>query len=265
MTAKIGLRHLPARAGATYSVPSAFLMFVLIAPVTIDFAAFDWRAAVGYSLIGLLFPAAVTLLTFFSTDRIGPAMTGAISGTSPLFAIPAAVLVLDEAVPARAVVASIGVAIGIALLSWQVRRDGIDWRQLWMPVAASAVRGSAQVAVKAVMALWPSAFAAALFGYGVSSFVLIASDSGGRRRRGPPPRIGIAWFVATGLFNGGGLVLLYWAIAHAPVSVVAPIVATIPLIAVLFGWIVFRDRRFSARELAGILLSVAAIAYLVTG
>ncbi|MGE0312153.1 MAG: EamA family transporter [Lautropia sp.] len=262
IAARFGLDHLPVRVGATFSVPSAFVLFASMAPWTIDWAGFVWPAAIAFAAIGLFFPAAVTLLSFHSTEKLGSSATAAISGTAPLFAIPAAALVLDEPVPGRALAAAAGIAIGIALLSWNARRGGTDWRYLWLACLSPAIRALAQVLVKASMLWWPSAFAAALFGYGVSSVVLI----GYGWRRGPPlPRAGIGWFGLTGLCNGLGVLLFYWSVANAPVALVSPILATVPLIAVLIGFVVFRDRRPSLRESLGIAATVASVVWLVTG
>ncbi len=245
-------------------MPSAFVLFALLSPWTVDWAHVDWVAALSFSSIGLFFPAAVTLLSFLSTEKLGPSATAAISGTAPLFAIPAAALVLGEAVPARALLAATGIAIGIALLSASARRGGTDWRYLWLAGASAAIRALAQVLVKAAMVAWPSAFAAALFGYAVSSVVLIGYGRGGRRGA-PLPRAGIGWFGLTGLCNGVGVLLFYWSVASAPIALVSPILATVPLIAVLIGFVVFRDRRPSSREALGIVATVVSVIWLVTG
>lgn len=262
IAARFGLRYLPVRVGATFSVPTAFVLFAVISPWTIDWREFEPSAMLAFSAIGLFFPAAVTLLSFLSTEKLGPSATGAISGTSPLLAIPAAALILGEAVPTQALAAATGIAIGVALLSSSARRGGTDWRYLWLAGLSPAVRALAQVLVKATLVLWPSAFAATLFGYAVSSVLLIAW---GRRKPSGLPRAGIVWFGVTGLCNGLGVLLFYWSVVRAPIALVSPIAATVPLIAMLLGLIVFRDRRPSMREALGIVATVVSVIWLVSG
>jgi drug/metabolite transporter (DMT)-like permease len=282
ITVRIGLRRMPVRVGAAFSVPSAFALFVLLSPFSIDWSGFVPQAALAFAAIGLFFPAAVTILTFQATERFGAPITGAINGSSPLFALPAAALALGEAVPAHAVVATVGIVIGVAVLSLQRRAGAIALGQLWIPMLSAAVRGLSQVAIKAALLLWPSAFAATLIGYGVSSMVLLAIRRGigtGAVDQAPatslapaatvtkPPldRRSVAWFVATGLFNGTGVLLLYWSLAHGPVALVAPVVATIPLLAILFGRFLLPGERLTRQSLAGILITVASVIYLVRG
>ena len=106
ITARIGLRHLDARAGAAVSIPTATLLFVIAAPFTITLSAFNLAAALIFAVVGLFYPALVTLLTFRSNEELGPTITSAISGTAPLFAMLAAALLLDERMPPQATLAA---------------------------------------------------------------------------------------------------------------------------------------------------------------
>jgi hypothetical protein len=63
---------------------------LIAAPLWIDMLGFCLGRRGPSRWSGLFFPAAVTLLNFSSTHRIGPALTGSISSTSPLFSLLAA-------------------------------------------------------------------------------------------------------------------------------------------------------------------------------
>lgn len=265
VVAKIGLRSLDARAGAGISIPSAALLLVAAAPFALETSGFVLRAALIFALTGLFFPALVTLLTFRANDRLGPSVTGAMSGTSPLFALGAAALLLGERVPPQALAATCGVAAGVALLSW-TRADGRQRaeRALWLPLAGALLRGLAQALAKAGLALWPNPFAASLVGYVVSAGTVLAADRL-RRRGARHARGGALWFVATGLLNGAAVLLMYTALGAAPVSVVAPLVACYPAVTVLLGAALLREEAPGFRVLAGTALIVGAVAYLVAG
>jgi len=261
VTAKLGLRTMDARAGAAISIPTATVLLALAAPFALDASAFSVAAALVFALVGVFFPALVTLITFAANDRLGPSVTGTLSSTAPLFALAAAFVFLGERIPSRALVAAIGVVAGAALLSW--RGGALVRRALWLPLAGAALRGVAQVLAKAGLALWPNPFAASLIGYAVSTAAVTAAD---RLRRGAPahrPRAALGWFMATGVLNGGAVLLMYAALAAAPVSLVAPVIAGYPLVTVLLGAALLREERLNARVISGAMLVAAAIAYLV--
>lgn len=265
VTSRVGLRTLDARSGAAISIPFATLLFVLAAPFVLDTSAFNLQAAVVFAVVGLFFPAIVTILTFRSNEQLGPTVTSAVSGTAPLFALLAAGLLLDEKIPPQAAAAAAGVAVGIVLLSWNpgsLRPGFAGWSLLW-PIAGALVRGVAQVGAKAGLLLWPNPFAAALIGYAVSSATVIGADRGrgGERRR--PTSQSVFWFGLTGALNGGAMLLMYTALSMATVSTVAPIVAAYPLVTALASAAVLRGEILTTRMFMGAVVTVAAIVYLV--
>ncbi len=267
ITAARGLRSLDARSGAAISIPTATLLFIVAAPFALDVGEFRWDAALVFAVVGLFFPALVTLLTFRANDQLGPSVTGAISSTAPLFALLAAAVLLREQVPPKAIVAACGVAAGVAMLSW--RRDGARagasrWALL-LPVSGAALRGLAQVMAKAGLLIWPNPFAASLTGYLVSSAMVLTVDRIPRARKLARTRTAISWFALTGFLNGCAVMLMYAALARAPVSTVAPVVATYPLVTVVLSAVFLRAEPLPARAIAGVLISVVAIAYLVAG
>jgi drug/metabolite transporter (DMT)-like permease len=182
-----------------------------------------------------------------------------------LFALVAAALILGEEIPAAAAVASVGVLIGIAVLSWDAgasRSRFRGWSLLW-PLAGAMVRGIAQVGAKAGLSLWPNPFAASLIGYAVSSATVIGSDRLGRTAKAKPAIRSAAWFAVTGLLNGGAVLSMYAALSIAPVSLVAPVVAAYPVVTALVSAAVLRDEALTARVLAGAAVTAGAIVYLV--
>lgn len=265
VTARVGLRTLDARSGAAISIPTATLLFIVAAPFALELGGFDIRAVLLFAAVGLFFPAIVTILTFRSNELLGPTITSAVSGTAPLFALLAAGLLLGERVPAQAAVAAGGVVVGVALLSWKkgaVRTRFVGWSLLW-PIAGAVVRGIAQAGAKAGLLLWANPFAAALIGYVVSSATVIGAD---RLRQSKKPRLrgkGFAWFAGTGVLNGSAMLLMYVALSTAPVWMVAPIVASYPLITVIVSATVLHDEKLSLHAVVGASTTIAAVVYLV--
>ena len=272
ITSRIGLRHDDARTGAAISIPTATLLFVIAAPFTVELSAFNLTAALIFALVGLFYPALVTLLTFRANEELGPTVTSAISGTAPLFAMLAAALLLGEQIPPQAAIAALGVAAGVTLLSWRPgamtgttpgtktgRRPG---RALVWPVAGAIVRGVAQAGAKAGLLLWGNPFAAGVIGYLVSSTAVLGAEQLRRGGRKAVSRHGLLWFAATGAINGGAMVLMYSALAVAPVSTVAPVIAAYPLVTALASALFLRGEKISAQIICGAILTVTAIIYL---
>jgi drug/metabolite transporter (DMT)-like permease len=265
VTGRVGLRTLDARSGAAISIPTATLLFVVAAPVALDVDGFSLAAALLFALVGLFFPAMVTLLTFRSNVLLGPTITGAVSGTAPLFAILAAGLLLGERIPVQAMVAALAIVMGVGIISWKqggVRPHLTGLSLLW-PLSGAVLRGLAQAGVKLGLLLWPSAFAASLIGYAVSSATVIGFN---RLARGERPKLtqrNLAWFALTGILNGSAVLLMYTALSMAPVSLVAPVVATFPLVTALVSAAVLPHEVLTMRTVVGALVTVAGVVYLV--
>lgn len=265
VSSRIGLRTLDARTGAAISIPTATALFVLAAPFALNSAGFTLQAALLFAAVGLFFPALVTLLTFRANEQLGPTITGAVSGTSPLFALLLAGLFLGETIPVQAAFACIAIVAGITVLTWQQRtvRPGFLGRSLLWPLSGAVVRGLAQVAAKASLSLWPNPFAAGLIGYMVSSVTVLGASQLRRSKRPPLTKHGVAWFALTGILNGGAVLFMYGALSIAPVSLVAPVVASYPLVTVLISAVLLREEPLTLRMVAGAAMTVLAIVWLV--
>ena len=264
VTTRLGLRYATPVAGAAIGVPSTTLMFWCLAPFLLDVDGFSLAAAGMFALVGLFFPAAVTLLTYTGNQRMGPTITSSVSCTTPMFALSGAILFLGEALTASNVLGTAAIVLGMLLLTWTVRARPRTW-PLWaiaLPFAAAAIRALAQVLTKAGLALWASPYAAGLIGYSVSAVVILtaARMSG---PRAPTDRRAMPWFVATGFLNGGSLFLMYLALVRGQVSMVSPIVAIYPLFTLVLSMLLLRQERVTPRVAAGAVLTVAGVALLL--
>jgi drug/metabolite transporter (DMT)-like permease len=264
VTTRLGLRYATPAAGAAIGVPSTTLMFWCLAPFLLDTAGFNLTAAGVFALVGLFFPAAVTLLTYTGNQRMGPIITSSVSCTTPMFALFGAILFLGEALTAGNVLGTGAIVLGMLVLTWTGGERPRNW-PLWaiaLPFAAAAIRALAQVLTKAGLALWANPYAAGLIGYTVSAVVILAAArmSGPRE---PADRRATPWFVITGLLNGTSVFLMYVALAKGQVSMISPIVATYPLFTLALTMLLLRQDRVTPRVAVGTVLTVAGVAVLL--
>jgi len=271
VTTYSALQHMDALSGVRVSVPTAALLFWLASPLQDpspfhDPSGGQGPAAAVFALVGVFFPAVVTLLTFAANQRLGPTVTGSIGSTAPLFAVLGAALFLGEPLGIREVAATAVIILGVRSLV-RAGRAGAEVAlraASWLPWSAAALRGAAQLLSRFGLLLWPSPFAATLIGYSVSAIVVWAVPALGRGRGGFAinPR-GAAWFAATGALNGAAVLLMYHALSSAPVYLIAPIVATYPLFALVSSALVLRREPLNAARIAGVGLIVGGVVLLL--
>ncbi|HXZ02793.1 MAG TPA: EamA family transporter [Stellaceae bacterium] len=261
---QFGLRHAPPAQGALVSVPSSTALLWLLAPLLLDARGFAFGGAIVFGLVGLLFPASVTLLTFEANRRMGPNVAGALGNLAPLFALALAAILFGEVPGTAQAVGIAAILLGIAGLTLDRRwlDQSWPWWAVLFPLTAAAIRGIIQPVTKLGLGFWPSPFAAALIGYTVSSLV-IATAFLRRARRTPLRLAGAAWFAVVGLLNATAVLLLYAALAAGPVTLVSPLVATYPLLTLALTAVLLRRARLEARLVLGVALTVAGVAILI--
>ncbi len=265
---QFALRHAPPAAGARVSILASgallggvALFLVLIAPAGATIRTADWRGAAIFAAVGLVFPVAVTRLTFEANRRLGPNLAGALGNLAPVFAVLGALLLLAQ-VPSPAQAVGLGaIATGVAAISLARGTDGA-WplAAALLPLAAAAIRGLVQPVTQWGLAFWPSPLAAAAIGYAVSAFVVIATTRAAR-----PSAAALAWFAGVGLCNGGAVLTLYAALAAGPVALVAPLVATYPLITLALVRLLPGRAPLPPAARVGIAATVAGVMLLLAG
>ena len=172
---QFALRWMPPWLGAAFSIPTSTLLFWCLAPFSIHPAEVDLSAAGLFAVIGLLFPAAVTLLNFESNRLMGPNIAGAVAGAAPLFAVLPAVMLLGEHLRFWQFCGIAAIVTGVVLMysgQWQAFTVSGFW-VLALPLAASAIRGFVQPAIKLGLERWHNPIAAVVIGYTVSSAMLV--------------------------------------------------------------------------------------------
>lgn len=268
VTSQLGLRTMEPLSGAAISIPAFTLLFVLLSPFLLAGEPVVWRGLWIFAAIGLFFPASLTLLAFASNRALGPVITSTLGNLAPLFSVALAVVLLHE--PLRAVQAAglLIAVIGAVVISVTRPRDLGHWRSfaLLLPLAAALVRGVIPPIVKLGLEVWPSPLWACLIGYAMSSLVVLAVQRIRERRFiAKAPASGLLWFVVTGIANGLATLMMFAAVRHGPITLVAPIVAVYPLVTVLMSKLMLKHIVITPRIVGGTVLTVAGVALVLAG
>ncbi len=265
VVSKRGLAHVDALAGATISLPTTCLILWLLARFLLDLSGWNGRPALIFAVTGLFFPAAATLLGYEANRRMGPGVAGALSGTTPLFAVAGAIVFLGEHVTMVIAAGVLVVVAGGALLSSGGRAAPRPWPlyALAFPLGTAAVRAMAQTLTKFGFTDWNNPFAAVLIGYTVSAVLVSAIGVVRGKRALDVPRRVVPWFIGVGVCNGSAMLAMYHGLSVGSVAVVSTVAATFPLFAIVFGLVLLRSERITPRIAIGVALSVAGVALLI--
>lgn len=263
---QFGLRYVAPLPGAAMSIPSFTLVFICAAPLLLRGEMIVWSAVPIFAAVGLVFPAVLTLMTFEGNRLLGPVITGALGNLSPLFAVALAVMLLGEPLRALQIVGLLIIVAGVAIITVTRPQDMRNWRSwmLLLPLGAAMLRGVMQPAIKLGLELWPNPVAAGLTGYISSALAVLifARIKTGRFIANAPMR-GRLWFIGIGMCNGIGTLLMYAALGNGPVALVAPLVATYPLMTVGLSALVLGKVEGASRLAAGTALTVAGVVFLL--
>jgi drug/metabolite transporter (DMT)-like permease len=244
---------LDAEAASLVTTFLAGVFCVALAIASDDFSGLDWADTWPFFVTGLFAPGISQILFTRAVGLIGPSRTAVMVGVSPVLSAAIAVTILSEPLHVALVIGtllvvaggtllvrergtgailSFGIALGLgAAVLFAIRDNLVRWaaRGSDVPgfVAASASLASATLVIAIVVLLRPNGVA--------------------RVRQAFRP------FLLSGLVYGVSYACLYSAFDRGRVTIVAPLVATESLWAVLISMIVLRRS-----ERIGVRLLVAA-------
>jgi drug/metabolite transporter, DME family len=222
------------------------------------------RGVLYFVLAGLVGTTAGRLLRFMSIDRVGAAVAAALINLHPFISAGLAILLLGETVAPRIVLGTVVIVAGTILLSTSGRVQGFRPAQLVFPFLSALAFGA--VAILRKLGLGS---AGPLIGFAVNvTTALVAMTTfvmaTGHWRRARCGARSLGYLVAAGVAENAGVLLGVVALSVGTVTVVAPLVGTMPLFVLALSALFLRNvERLSARLLVGTLLIVAGV-YLIT-
>ena len=255
-----GLRHTDPRTATLVSIGTATLLYWAVSPWLLERHYWLSPAIALFAAIGLFRPFVSSNLSMAGTQYLGATISSTLASTSPVFGVALGVLLLGEYLGLDIVLGTAAVVAGVVVLSWRGRVSRTwPWWALLLPIGAALLRSVAQAFAKLGMESLPSPYFVGLVGYSVS-FLVAAAD---HRRRGASLNMlvsrGFGWLVLTGLTYGLAVLSLNSALNCGRLSVVAPVVASTPLFALLLGVFLFRERDVTGRVVLAVLLVVPGV------
>jgi DME family drug/metabolite transporter len=218
-----------------------------------------------FVLAGLIGTVAGRLLRFVSIEKVGASIAAGLNNLHPFFATALAILLLGERVTAPILSGTVVIVIGTILLSEGGRRIGFRWWQLAVPVLSAACFGVVAIVRKLGLSdtgvVTGSAInvTTALVAFTV---LLAAFRRGGDvlASRGRS----LVWFVAAGVAENTAVFLNVMALSLGSVSVVAPLLGTVPIFVLLLSFVFLRGlETLSGRVIVGTVLIVLGV-YFIT-
>ena len=254
-----GLETYDPLVGAFISVSSMSCFLWILSPFFIDYTWFASKAALIFFLSGLFFPAAAQVAQVFSIARVGPALTSAIGAFAPFFAAGPAIVLLGEPWGLQLIIGMSLMTFGLIFSTLSTKGLKRTW-PLWvllLPLGASLARGIIQPILKVGLSDIPSPFFATLMLGSVSTCILAAVLILTKKTNlliGS--RNGIKWFSISGIINAFGILSINYAIYLGGVVLAAPLAATSPIWALLFGILIFKNEKLGVRQFTVALLVV---------
>jgi drug/metabolite transporter (DMT)-like permease len=142
--------------------------------------------------------------------------------------------------------------IGLILAATNTNTFKRNW-PIWvllLPLGASLGRGIIQPIVKAGLLENPSPFLATLILGSTSSIMLtVILIITGKYKLVGDSFEGFKWFSISGIINALGILSIMYAVNLGGVTLAAPLVATSPIWALLFGYVIFRNEALGPRHL----------------
>jgi DME family drug/metabolite transporter len=224
----------------------------------------EWRYFV---LAGLFAPLLGRLFQFMGMARLGSNITTPLTLTHPMVSVALATAFLGERLSYLGLIGAVMVIAGSVLVGSQGGQgnsgslSSVPRRYLLLPLIASLSYGVSMVFRKIGIDIGSDAVTASAVTTSASWFfasLYIGATNGFARIRCTQKELG--YFGLAGLFSSLGPVLLYVAMQHADLVVVAPLAATTPLFVLMMSYVFIRaDEIFTTKVVVGTVATVAGV------
>ena len=247
--------------GATVGVTIAAIVSLILALVS-GSSLPDSEVLWKFAIVGIIAPGSSQGLFVSSIGSIGPARTSILIGTSPVFSVLLAVILLDESWKTTIMIGTLLTVMGSALISWE---KGIRFRQIGI---VFAIATSLTFAIRDVVARhfnvgtdvssWWSG-TVVLIAASITLWIFVSVKFGPIWKT--QTRKALPEFIPSGIMIGIALPLLLEALNKGAVNIVAPLALASQNIAIviLSGWFFGSRERTRQVIVAMILIFVGGL------
>ena len=264
------------RKGTPYSTPTtaALISFTVTAGCLLPYVLYTYPlqkifhpANLFFVVSGLIQPALVRLLFYTGIVRLGVSRAGPIRGTSPLFSLIIAFLVLSERPGWLVYFGAVLTVAGVWFVSY--RREGeAAWRtrDLIFPLSAAMIAAVSQNIRKSGLLIVGEPMIAATINTTTSLVVFIVSIViSGNAKAIQFNRQSFPYFGAAALVALCAQAMTFIALDRVPVSVASPLLNTSPLFIIAFSALFLRDvEKVTKLTVVGVVLLVGGM-FFITG
>ena len=217
-----------------------------------------------FALAGLIGTIGGRLLRFVSIEKVGAAISSALTNLNPLISSCLAVLLLGERVTPAIVAGTVVIVAGTILLSGGGLRLGVRPAQLALPIMSALCFGVVailrKVGLSQMSAVTGSAVNVTTAFVAFTAFLIASGNRDAMVVRGRS----LAHFFAAGITENAGVFLNVVALGLGTVSVVAPLYGSAPIFVLLLSYFFLRGVEIlTGRVVVGTLLIVLGV-YLIT-
>lgn len=258
---KRSLQETDSITGALVAIATSLVVFAFFSPFFTTVSDWASPAVWVFAVIGLMRPSVSTMLAFEGNRRLGPTVAVTVESVSPLFAVSGAVLFLSESLSLPAALGTMGVVMGVMVLSRQGKNQR-DWPLLALifPVGAALIRSSAHLGAKWGLAILPNVLLSGLVAYSVSFLVTLGIATWrGETGQVRITRNALRWLLPIGVVNAGAIFSLNYALMLGEVGLVSPLVATVPVFTLIGSWWFYGKQSINRRTIVGVLLVVPSV------
>jgi uncharacterized membrane protein len=217
-----------------------------------------------FALAGLIGTVGGRLARFIAIEKVGASVGAAVMNLQPLIASGLAILLLGEHVTTTIAAGTVVIVLGTVLLSLGGRSIGFRPWQIVIPLISATCFGVVAILRKIGLAGTGAVIGTAInLTTALVIFTAFLLLTGRRESMGCRGR-NLAYFIAAGVADNGGVFMTVVALTMGSVSVVTPLTASAPLFVLLFAPFLLRGvESLTARIVIGTLMVVLGV-YLIT-
>jgi drug/metabolite transporter (DMT)-like permease len=250
-------------ATATVSIAGVQVLILSII-MSLDPPTFNLKAIFYFIAAGFLAAILGRTFNYMSIDKLGVAISTALTGTNPLWAMLLSVFFLGEEVTFPTISGAVLVVVGVALISGLGTINQLSVRDLIIPIASAFFYAASSAVRKVGLNLLPEPVLGAVVGAltGLIAYPILMRLMG-RYSEFNFNRKALPYLVGGGIATSMAWITMFMATQQGPVGVVSAIIGANPLFGLILSVVLLKDtERITPQVLFGCLTIVVAVLFI---